>query len=96
MDRSPTRRIVGYGFALGVSGAALLLRVWLTAHVGPGLPTYLIFYPAAMLAATLYGLGSGLLATGLLFGAVGTALACSAASEADASTPTSEQPRPQT
>jgi len=33
---------------------------------------------------------------GFLFGAVGTALACAGASEADASTPTSQQPRPQT
>ena len=33
---------------------------------------------------------------GFLFGAVGTALACAGASEADVSTPTSQQPRPQT
>jgi PAS domain S-box-containing protein len=36
-----------------------------TAWVGPGLPTFITFYPAVMVAALLAGLGPGLLATAL-------------------------------
>jgi PAS domain S-box-containing protein len=39
------------------------LRLALTAWVGPGLPTYVTFYPAVMAAALLAGFGSGLVAT---------------------------------
>jgi PAS domain S-box-containing protein len=41
------------------------LRVVLTAWAGPGLPTYITFYPAVMVAALLAGFGPGLLATAL-------------------------------
>jgi PAS domain S-box-containing protein len=39
------------------------LRVGLTAWIGLGLPTYITFYPAVMVAALLAGFGPGLLAT---------------------------------
>src|SRR5664279_67441 len=54
---------VRYGGALAAMGAGLLLRLALTAWVGPGLPTYLTFFPAVMAVALLGGLGPGLLAT---------------------------------
>src|SRR5512147_830366 len=57
------RRIVQYGVAVLASGAAFLLRRVLTGYIGPGLPLYLLFYPAVMLTATVYGLGPGLLST---------------------------------
>jgi PAS domain S-box-containing protein len=60
---STPRTVVRYGFAVLVSGAAMLARVVLAHTVGPGLPTYLTFYPAVMLAATLWGGGAGLVAT---------------------------------
>ena len=63
MTASLKRRIVQYSVAVLTSGAALLVRLGLTGAIGPGLPTYLFFYPAVMLSATLYGLGPGLLAT---------------------------------
>jgi PAS domain S-box-containing protein len=49
--------------AAAVAGLALWLRLAL-ARIAPG-TTYLTFYPAVMLAATLWGLGPGLLATAL-------------------------------
>ena len=42
-------------------GVALALTAW----VGPGLPTYITFYPAVMVVALLAGFGPGLLATAL-------------------------------
>ncbi len=54
-----------YGLAVALVAASFLLRLALTACVGPGLPTYITFYPAVMVAALLGGLGPGLLATGL-------------------------------
>ncbi len=56
---------VRYGVAAGFVAAGFLLRLGLTAWVGPGLPTYITFYPAVMVAALLGGLGPGLLATAL-------------------------------
>jgi PAS domain S-box-containing protein len=55
--------LIRYGGALVAVGAALLLRLALMAWVGPGLPTYITFYPAVMVVALLGGLGPGLLAT---------------------------------
>ena len=52
-----------YVAAVAAVGAGLLLRVTLTAWVGPDLPTYITFYPAIMAVALLGGLGPGLLAT---------------------------------
>ena len=57
------RRTIQYGFAVLASGTALLVQRVLISYIGPGLPTYLLFYPAVMLTATVCGLGPGLLAT---------------------------------
>ena len=54
-----------YSLAVVAVAAAFGLRLALTAWVGPGLPTYVTFYPAVMLVALLAGLGPGLLATAL-------------------------------
>ena len=45
--------------------AGIGLRLALTAWVGPGLPTYITFYPAVMAVALLAGFGPGLLATAI-------------------------------
>ncbi len=42
---------------------ALLLYLALTKLFGPGLPTYILFYPTIIIVAMLAGLGPGLLAT---------------------------------
>lgn len=60
---SQTRWLARYALALAAVGAALLLFQGLTRRVGPGLPTYVTFYPAVMLVALFGGLGPGLLAT---------------------------------
>src|ERR1017187_3931371 len=52
-----------YVAAVTAVGAGFLLRLGLTALVGPDLATYVTFYPAVMLSALLGGLGPGLLAT---------------------------------
>ena len=54
-----------YGLAVAATGVALGLRLAVTAWVGPGLPTYITFYPATMVAALLGGFGPGLLSTAL-------------------------------
>ena len=54
-----------YGLAFVAVTAGFGLRVALTAWIGPGLPTYITFYPAVMVAALLAGFGPGLLATAL-------------------------------
>jgi PAS domain S-box-containing protein len=54
-----------YGLAFVAVAATFGLRVVLTTWVGPGLPTYITFYPAVMVAALLGGFGPGLLATAL-------------------------------
>ncbi|HTN54330.1 MAG TPA: PAS domain S-box protein [Anaeromyxobacter sp.] len=52
--------LLAYAFALLATGAAFGLRVALAALLGP---PYLLFYPAVMLVALLFGFGPGLLAT---------------------------------
>lgn len=52
-----------YAVALLAVGAGLLMRVALTAWVGPNLPPYLTYFPAVMVAALLAGLGPGLVTT---------------------------------
>jgi PAS domain S-box-containing protein len=59
-----------YVFAVAAVGAGLLLRLALTAWVGPGLPTYITFYPAVMAVALLAGIGPGLVATAVTVVAV--------------------------
>ncbi|MGD0744710.1 MAG: PAS domain S-box protein [Verrucomicrobiota bacterium] len=54
-----------YGLAFVAVAAGFGLRLALTAWIGPGLPTYITFYPAVMVAALLAGFGPGLLATAL-------------------------------
>ena len=56
-------RLRYYGLALLLVAATALLRLTLTHLVGPGLSTYLTFYPGVMLVALIGGLGPGLLAT---------------------------------
>ena len=56
------RLFLRYALALVAVGAALLLREALGYLVGPGLPTYVTFYPAVMLVALLAGIGPGVLA----------------------------------
>jgi PAS domain S-box-containing protein len=63
MNKASYRWLLRYGSALAAVGVSLLLRLGLTAWVGPGLPTYITFYPAIMAVALLGGLGPGLLAT---------------------------------
>ena len=43
--------------------AAFLLRRLLTAYVGPGLPTYITFYPAVMLVAIVFDAWAARLST---------------------------------
>jgi diguanylate cyclase (GGDEF)-like protein/PAS domain S-box-containing protein len=54
-----------YGLAVAAVAAGFGLRLAATAWVGPGLPTYITFYPAVMVAALLGGFGPGVVATGL-------------------------------
>ena len=54
-----------YGLAFVAVAVGFGLRAALTAWIGPGLPTYITFYPAVMVAALLAGFGPGLLATAL-------------------------------
>jgi PAS domain S-box-containing protein len=58
-------RFTAYIFALVMTGIGFLLRIAITHFTGPGLATYITFYPPIMLAAVLGGLGPGLLATTL-------------------------------
>lgn len=57
------RLLLRYGLALVAVGAACLLRQALTLWVGPGLPTYITFYPAVMFVALAAGIGPGIWAT---------------------------------
>jgi PAS domain S-box-containing protein len=54
-----------YGLAVVAVAAGFATRLGLEAWVGRGLPTFMTFYPAVMLAALLGGIGPGLLATAL-------------------------------
>ena len=60
------RTWIRYGFTIGVVAVAFLLRLVLTKWVGPGLPTFVTFYPAVMLVAIVFGLWAGLLATAMV------------------------------
>jgi PAS domain S-box-containing protein len=52
-----------YALAVVAVAAGYAVRVGLEAWVGRGLPTFVTFYPAVMVAALLGGIGPGLLAT---------------------------------
>ena len=57
------RPFVGYPIAVAVVAIAFLCRLAIERPFGPGLPTYVTFYPAVMVVAILLGLGPGILAT---------------------------------
>jgi PAS domain S-box-containing protein len=59
---TPSAGLKYYALAVVASAAATVLKVALATYV---VPTYILAYPAVMLAATLGGLGPGLLATAL-------------------------------
>jgi len=59
-----------YALAVGAVALGSLLRLGMDVWVGPGLPTYITFYPAVMLAALLGGFWPGILATVLVDGVV--------------------------
>ncbi|MCX6925679.1 MAG: CHASE3 domain-containing protein, partial [Verrucomicrobia bacterium] len=63
MQQWMTHWLVRYAAALAAVGAGWMLRAGLTSVVGPGLPTYVTFYPAVMLVALLAGFGPGIVAT---------------------------------
>ena len=60
---SPNRYLIRYGSAIGAVAGGFLLRQLLTGYTGPGLATYITFYPAVIFVALLAGLGPGILAT---------------------------------
>ncbi len=55
--------LLRYLFAIVMAALGVGLRSLLTAIIGPGLPTYITFYPAVMIAAILAGFWPGILAT---------------------------------
>jgi PAS domain S-box-containing protein len=55
--------VLRYAFAVAVVAAGFGFRASVTAWIGPGLPTFVTFYPAVMVAAVLGGFGPGILAT---------------------------------
>jgi len=63
---SPKREwALRYALAVAAVAVGSALRLEFTRWVGPGLPTYVTFYPAVMTAALLAGFWPGLLATAL-------------------------------
>jgi len=54
---------LGYIAAIIVVIIAFWLYFFLTSILGPGLPTYILFYPTVIIVALLAGFGPGLLAT---------------------------------
>ena len=63
--QQPLRQVLRYSLAIVAVAAGWGLRKALEAWVGPGLPTYVTFYPAVMAVALVAGFGPGLLATAL-------------------------------
>lgn len=57
---------VRYGLAIGAVAVAFLLRLMITRWYGPGLATYVTFYPAVMLVAMILGFWAGILATAMV------------------------------
>jgi signal transduction histidine kinase len=56
-------RLGYYGLALTLVAVGLVIRLGLERAVGPGLPTYITFYPCVIFAALIGGWGPGILAT---------------------------------
>ena len=57
--------VLHYTAAVIIVGVGLGMRLAITGWVGPGLPTYVTFYPWIMVVAMLGGLGPGLVAIAL-------------------------------
>lgn len=55
--------VLRYGLAMTAVAVGFGLRLAVTAWLGPGLPTYITFYPAVIVAVLLGGFGPGLVAT---------------------------------
>lgn len=62
MNRS-TATVLRYTFPILAVMAAYLVRISVERHFGPGLPTYVTFFPVIMLISVILGLGPGLVAT---------------------------------
>lgn len=60
---APAGVVLRYALALVAIAASMGIRLASEAWCGPGLPTYITFYPAVMAVALLAGFGPGLLAT---------------------------------
>jgi PAS domain S-box-containing protein len=58
-----THRALSYVLALAGVAAAMGLRLAIESWFGPGLPTYITFYPMVMVVALLVGFGPGMVAT---------------------------------
>ena len=69
--QGPLLVILRYGLAILAVAAGWLLRTAMTAWIGPGLPTFITFYPAVIVVALLSGPGPGLLTTALVIAVVG-------------------------
>ena len=59
------RLLIYYGLPICAVAGGFLLRQIITSYFGPGLPTYITFYPAVMVAAIVGGVSAGLVATGI-------------------------------
>jgi PAS domain S-box-containing protein len=60
---SLNRFLIHFGVAICTVLGGFLLRLIITDYFGPGLPTYITFYPSVMLAAIVGGFLAGLVAT---------------------------------
>jgi PAS domain S-box-containing protein len=65
------RSALGHGLAIVAVAAAMGMRLALEAWVGPGLPTFITFYPAVMVVALLAGFWPGMMATTVTASVVG-------------------------
>lgn len=67
MQTIQRNKLLNYLLRYSASVLVVIIAFWLyslmTAWFGPGLPTYILFYPAVIIVAILLGLGPGLLAT---------------------------------
>jgi signal transduction histidine kinase len=67
IQEGPLKRLlIQIGIAGGLIAAAFVLRIAITAYAGPGLPTYITFYPALILIALSGGFWIGILATAMV------------------------------
>lgn len=57
------RSAISYGVAVAASVFGLLCNKFITFHAGPGLPTYVTFYPVVIITAIVAGMGPAIAAT---------------------------------